>query len=214
VLFSPDYPSDGLLYLIPYDGGLFKRVGDGLWLPATESMPPPILELQPTPTSGPPTCDMEPIRFHSVWEQAGSRLGCPEGEAVQVQLAEQTFEQGRMIWDSSSRQIYVLLDSGSWQAFDDTFVEGMDPAYDPALSPPPQQPQRGFGKVWREKLGGPQSAIGWAVEDERPVDGWRQRFERSLLIWTDATPAGSDSAGSVYLLHSDATWQVIGVPSP
>jgi uncharacterized protein with LGFP repeats len=63
-------------------------------------------------------------------------------------------------------------------------------------------------------LGGPQGMIGWALEEERPVDGWRQRFERGLLVWTDATPAGSAAAGTAYLLYDDGTWQALPAPSP
>jgi hypothetical protein len=119
-----------------------------------------------------------------------------------------------MLWDSSTKQIYVLMEAGSWQAFDDTFEEGIDPAYDANLPPPPKQPQRGFGKVWREELGGPEATIGWALEGEHPVSGWKQRFERGLLIWTDAVPAGEEGPGTAYLLYKDGTWQAIAAPVP
>jgi hypothetical protein len=129
-------------------------------------------------------------------------------------MAEQAFEQGRMLWDSSDLQIYALLAAGGWQAFDDTFAEGIDPNYDPDLPPPPQQPQRGFGKVWREELRGPQAAIGWALEVERSVSGWRQRFEKGLLVWTESRMEGAESGGTAYLLYDDGTWQAIPAPTP
>jgi hypothetical protein len=127
-------------------------------------------------------------------------------------LAEQRFEKGRMIWDSSQQEIVVLLDSGTWQAFADTWDPDTDPDYDPQLPPPPRQPQRGFGKVWREQLGGPGAAIGWAVENERPVAGWRQPFARGLLFWTDATAPGATTPGTAYLLYQDSTWQAVAAP--
>jgi photosystem II stability/assembly factor-like uncharacterized protein len=36
VRFSPRHASDGLIYLVPHDGGIYKRVGDGPWLPITD----------------------------------------------------------------------------------------------------------------------------------------------------------------------------------
>jgi hypothetical protein len=170
----------------------------------------------PTPTSPPAPvgCTIDPARFASVWQRVGAQLGCPQQPAEQVPLATQGFERGSMIWVSSTRQIYVLMESGHWQVYDDTFVEGVDPAYDPAQPPPPQQPQRGFGKVWREQLGGPQSTIGWALEAERAVSGWQQRFDRGLLLWTDTTPAEAAEPGTAYLLYDDGTWQALPAPAP
>jgi hypothetical protein len=163
---------------------------------------------------------LKPDLFATVWQQAGARLGCPAQSAVPVTLAEQPFEQGHMIWDSSNGQIYVLLAAGTWQAFEDRFEEGVDPAYDPGLPPPPVQPQRGFGKVWRESLGGPQAAIGWALEGERLVSGWRQEFDHGLLVWTD-TPAADgkdqadkESSGTAYLLYEDGTWEALPAQAP
>ncbi|NLF10179.1 MAG: hypothetical protein GX597_00145 [Anaerolineaceae bacterium] len=155
---------------------------------------------------------MEPVQFRAAWQQAAGRLGCPAGQAEQRMLAQQPFEQGTMIWDSGPRRIYVLLSSGTWQAFDDTWVDGQDLTYDPALPPPPRQPQRGFGKVWREQMGGAQAAIGWATENERSVDGWVQRFNGGLLVWTDAPLGGA--GGTAHLLYDDGTWQAVGADRP
>lgn len=222
VLFSPGYANDGLIYLVPFGPGLYKRVGDSPWLAATDSVPvrtqqaPPQATrtpaLRPTSTPKPLGCSLEPARFLQVWRQVRSRLGCPKEQAVPMSSAEQPFEHGRMIWDSSNRRIYVLSESGTWQSFEDTFVEGVDSAYDPALPPPPQQPQRGFGKVWREQLGGPQAAVGWALEGERPVSGWRERFDHGLLVWTDDALRGAQAQGAAYLLYDDGTWQAIPAP--
>jgi photosystem II stability/assembly factor-like uncharacterized protein/sugar lactone lactonase YvrE len=211
ILFSPDYATDGLIFLVPHTSGLFKRVGESAWLPVTHNAPPPTPPTptpRPTFTPAPLACSIEPDRFRSVWQQAGARLGCPVEPAAQVFFAEQPFEHGRMFWDSSTAQIYVLLETGTWQAFDDTFVQDVDPAYDPTLPPPPQQPERGFGKVWREQLGGPQSSIGWALEAEKPVNGWRQRFEHGLLVWSD----GDQRGGIAYLLYGDGAWQAMPAP--
>ena len=217
VVMSPDYARDGLIYLVPHGPGLYKRVGESRWLSADEAPPAPRATMAvptATPTRAPVTCDPEPVLFAKVWQQAHARLGCPEGQAEEVLLAEQALEHGRMLWDSDTLQIYVLMEAGTWLAYDDTFEEGIDAPYDPNLPPPPKQPQRGFGKVWREELGGPDAAIGWALEGERPVSGWKQRFEGGLLIWTDTVWAGAQGTGTAYLLYDDGTWEGLAAPLP
>jgi hypothetical protein len=165
-------------------------------------------------------CPAEPDLFATVWQQANGRLGCPSQPAAPAALAEQPFEYGRMIWDSVHDQIYVLLSTDTWRAFEDKFEEGVDPIYDPGLPPPPKQPQRGFGKIWREDLGGAQAAIGWALEGERSVNGWQQEFDRGLLVWTDAATAGAqgqtsaDRPGTAYLLYHDGTWEQLPAAAP
>jgi hypothetical protein len=219
ILFAPNCAVDGLAYLVPTDPGLYRRVGEGSWVPASQGAPPPTLPPTPTtpppPTPTTPACPTEPTHFRQVWQQVHARLGCPGQPAAQIALGEQFFEQGRMIWDSSNLQIYVLLSAGRWRAFDDTWSADQ-PALDPALVPPEGrvQPQRGFGKVWREQLGGPQAAIGWALEGERGVNGWRQRFEKGTLVWTDAHLEGAPHAGTAVLLYNDGTWQAIPAPAP
>ncbi len=223
VLFSPSHAGDGLIYLVPHAPGLYKRAGSGPWTPITQAVPP---ESTPAPTPVPPTptpaalsCPSEPERFRAVWQQAGARLGCPQGPARQLPLAEQPFERGRMIWDSEEQEVTVLFASGRWQVFADTWREGIDPPYDPNLPPPPQQPVRGFGKVWREQLGGPETGvtgedIGWATAPERAVAGWKQAFGGGLLFWTDAVTEGASTPGTAYLLYGDGTWQAIPAPGP
>ena len=77
-----------------------------------------------------------------------------------------------MIWRGDDHTILVLLDNGAWQRFDDRWQEGQ-PAADPGLAPPAGllQPVRGFGKVWREQLGGPNAATGWATRPEEAMAG-------------------------------------------
>ncbi len=220
VVFSPAHAQDGLLFLVPYGGGLYKWAAQGPWVPITAppTAPLPAGTAAPSPTPLPTPratpCPLAAVQFRAAWEQAAGRLGCPATAAEQRMLAQQPFEQGTMIWDSGPRRIYVLLAPGTWQSFDDTWVDGQDPAYDPALPPPPQQPQRGFGKVWREQLGGPQAATGWALENERAVDGWVQAFEHGLLVWTDAPLPAGGSPGTAYLLFDDGTWQAVPAPRP
>ncbi|HSJ57971.1 MAG TPA: hypothetical protein VLC95_12365 [Anaerolineae bacterium] len=214
VTFSPAHADDGLIYAAPYQGGIYRYAGDGAWVLATQATGRPRAAPAPTatpprppavaPTLAPtPQCEVTPERFADLWQVQAARLGCPVEPERQLTLAVQAFEHGLMIWDSEERAIYVLLDGGTWQALEDRWQEGVDPAYDPDLPPPPRQPQRGFGKVWREALGGPDAQIGWAVEVERAVAGWQQGFERGRLYWTDM------AGGTVFLLYDDGSWQSI-----
>ena len=104
------------------------------------------------------------------------------------------FERGWMYWRQDADRIYVMSSSGKWQGFADIWNEG-EPV-DGGLTPPPGllEPVRGFGKIWREKLGGPEAAIGWAVEEERGADRQIQDFQRGVILIAD---------GQLYVLFRD-----------
>ncbi len=98
--------------------------------------------------------------------------GFPPITNAEVQVAEQVFEGGRMFWVQPVNQIWVMVvteeGNGQWLVYEDNFDESVDPATDPALVPPEDgliQPERGFGKLWREN---PEvrDALGWAVTPE------------------------------------------------
>ena len=152
----------------------------------TSTVEPPT----PTPTPIPtPTlaCALEPIgEFREAWI---SELGCPEDEEKVIWCAWQEFEHGDMLWRIDTGKIYVLsLEGsvrGSWQEYDDPWVEGKYPVdLDPDIVPPPGlvQPKRGFGLIWREQLGGPRSDIGWALMEEEGLCAVVQSFEKGVMF--------------------------------
>ena len=98
------------------------------------------------------------------------------------QAAEQSFEQGRMIWVQQQDSIYVIYNDGGWERYADAFEEGMTES-DPSISPPggKLQPERGFGKVWREQ---PQvrARIGWALAPEAPAGVQLHPFELGGML--------------------------------
>ncbi len=102
----------------------------------------------------------------------------PTSTGINIQVAEQVFEFGRMYWLEPNSQIWVLtVDSegaGRWFVYLDTFVEG-EPETDPSLIAPMGmiQPERGFGKLWRENPEVRQ-ALGWALS---PEFGYISRYE-------------------------------------
>lgn len=141
----------------------------------------------------------------------------------QVQVAEQPFERGRMFWVQPKRQIWVLMEDpddpqrGTWRIYDDTFTEN-DPALDPDITPPDEglyQPERGFGKLWRENEA-VRSALGWAVTPEE--FGYISNYEYHLEPIVTANgqtvpgPAGYHILFSLYEVpyrfnERDGTWQ-------
>jgi hypothetical protein len=161
----------------------------------------------PTKTAVPPTpCGFKPSKtFYSLWQAEQSRLGCALNE-VKVFTAEQPFENGFMFWREDRASFhYVLYNEGTWQRYESTFKEG-DPET-AGYSPPPglQEPRRGFGQVWRDELGGPDSEIGWATYHEQgfPYDRWVD-CEHGMMLWSGQW---GDSWG-IFVLYNDGTWQL------
>lgn len=108
------------------------------------------------------------------------------------------FEHGWMYWREDADRIYVMGNSGRWRDFADTWNEGEPETA--GLTPPAGllEPKRGFGKVWREKLGGTQAAIGWAIEEERGVQSQVQDFQRGAMLALE---------GRIYVFYrDDGSW--------
>jgi hypothetical protein len=150
----------------------------------TVEPPPPTPTPIPTPTLA---CALEPVgEFREAWN---SELGCPEDGEKVIWCAWQEFEQGAMLWriDTGKIDVFSLegADGGSWQEYDDPWVDGKYPVdHDPGIVPPPGlvQPKRGFGLVWREQLDGPRSDIGWALMEETGLCAVIQPFEKGLMF--------------------------------
>jgi photosystem II stability/assembly factor-like uncharacterized protein len=178
-------------------------LGPVVWpVPPTQTPPPgPTPTAQVTPTSTP--CALppaEPLAAVYVEAQTVDRLGCPAAEATVTHAALQPFEGGTMFWRADERAVYVLDENGTWARYPDTWDESQ-PSDDPALAPPDGlwQPLRGFGKVWREQLGGPQASIGWALAEERSHEMMVQHFTGGQMFL--------GPGGEVYVLYADTTWE-------
>jgi hypothetical protein len=154
----------------------------------------------PVPSPTPTPCAYEiDGRFDDDYTKEFDRLGCPTGPGTETAAAFQPFELGMMFWRQDQRAIYVLQQDGTWADFEDTWG-GTQTDRDPALVPPEgrYQPVRGFGKVWREWLGGPEAWIGWATAEERGGTALAQPCAGGLLF------RGID--GVTYALYTDGTW--------
>jgi hypothetical protein len=169
----------------------------------TTLSPSPSLALSPSPIPG-----RSPVPPPTPCAQGVPELGCPIAGEVQVSVARQPFERGRMVWIGPTsglpdleKTVIVLVDEGStWQRFPDTWQEGQSES-DPSIASPENlvQPVRGFGKVWREQLGGPQAAIGWATTPELGLTAGVQRYDRGWVL-----RLGEERL----LLASDGSWRV------
>jgi len=119
-------------------------------------------------------------------------LGCPlAGAPAPVSGAYQPYQNGRMVWVASlgagaQPAIYALLNDGTYQRLNDTFVEGVDPESVGSVPPPGLlEPMRGFGKAWRENPP-VRDRIGWAAAPEIPTGAQVLPFERGEMIAVDA----------------------------
>jgi photosystem II stability/assembly factor-like uncharacterized protein len=155
----------------------------------------------PTPTPTPCAYEMD-ARYGIVDEPFPAPMGCAMGPATGSIFAFQPFELGLMFWHGDRKMIYVLQQDGTWAEYEDTWQEGL-PDRDPALVPPEgrYQPIRGFGKVWRELLGGVEAWIGWATAEEQGFESLVQTFARGTLI------KGVNDV--VYVLYDGGTWATI-----
>jgi hypothetical protein len=94
----------------------------------------------------------------------------PTVTLTQIQVAEQVFEHGRMMWIQPRSQIWVMIDDGNgegkWTVYQDTYEDG-EPESDPTLTIPAGrfEPLRGFGKLWRENPS-VQDGLGWGTTPE------------------------------------------------
>jgi len=132
-------------------------------------------------------------------------LGCAKEPERVASMAEQTFQKGLMYWRGDNRQIYVILDTGRWAAYPDTWNEG-DPSPSVGTPTPPGtvEPVRGFGKVWRDGPG-VRTALGWANVGERGFDGLVQPFEQGIMIESDRRVIFVLFAAGTWLRFADAS---------
>lgn len=128
---------------------------------ATPATSQALIVQSPTPTPIPP----------SATPQATPTLDpFPTPTVSQIQMAEQVFEHGRMFWVQPVKQIWVMVETesgkGTWQVYPDVFQDG-EQEFDPSIVPPDGmfQPERGFGKLWRENSA-VKEALGWGLTPE------------------------------------------------
>jgi hypothetical protein len=141
------------------------------------------------------TCPTPPIRgFGNVWsnnDEVRSLLNCPSGPEQAADVTLQQFENGWMLRIPSATptqpaRIYALFNDGQdYASFPDAWSADTDPV-STGLNPPAGllEPQRGFGKVWREGSGAHvRERLGWAVSAEQSGSGSRQSFRGGQMVY-------------------------------
>ena len=139
-------------------------------------------------------CPTPPIRrFGTVWstdDEVRSLLHCPTGQEQAVDVTIQQFEHGWMLRlpgiGAPPARICALFDDGQdFAAFPDTWSADTDPV-STGLSAPAGllEPERGFGKVWREGTGANvRGQLGWATAPEQSGTGSRQSFGGGQMVF-------------------------------
>lgn len=159
-----------------------------------------------TPSDNCSTAVMYELKNNVAFWQSQGKLGCPlpGQDYTYVNAARARFERGQMFWIQlrGGQSIVVALIYGvngsvTQRIFADGWKEG-DPI-NTGLVPPAGllEPNRGFGKVWREH---PElvNAIGWAVEHEKPENVIYQVFVRGSVL----RPSNENV---VWLLNNDGS---------
>jgi hypothetical protein len=177
------------------------------------------------PTTTPTTCslDVDP-ELAAAWDI--DKLGCPTADPNTVWAAWQPFERAYMFWRDDTDGTYVLRHAGGgnpaagqwWVPPDGAQWDGSNPN-GVGLAPPPgrQEPVRGFGWLWREYLGGEQSDVGWALDQEKGFCAKLQPFERGFIFRSSTVEYCQDQlfnwardpsfAPILIALYSDGNWQ-------
>ena len=154
---------------------------------------------------GPPTAQAQwqPIMgFGKVWNDnptVKNGLGLGIEEQRTVQAAEEKTQGGVLFWRQDTLTIYALRNDGTWQAYPDTWQAGVHPE-SWGYAPPAglYEPIRGFGKLWREQLGGPGGAFGWGTEPERGLSGTVQAFQKGVML--------ENERKDIYVLFNTGAW--------
>jgi hypothetical protein len=151
------------------------------------------------------TCTTPPIRgFGNVWsgnDEVRSLLGCPGGQEQAVDVTLEQFQNGWMLRvpptaqqapnvPAQTARIYALFNDGQeFASFPDTWSSDTDPVSTGLTTPAGLlEPQRGFGKVWREGTGAQvRDRLGWAISPEQSGTGSRQSFRGGQMVYVPDT---------------------------
>src|SRR5574341_269691 len=146
------------------------------------------------------------------WFMSPSPDLCPLMAAEVKSAAAQPFERGIMLWDETYRTIWVFLYDGALPGYlylYDAWAEGQ-PDNDPSLTPPDGllQPQRGFGKVWRE-TSGLRDRIGWATA---PEYAYTMMYQCTYDSTSCYLLGPSSEVYQIDLTQSPGSWQYYPLP--
>lgn len=148
------------------------------------ALPLPAVQAAPLEQVCPPTSGLAAAPGFVAVATAAS-LGCERSEPFPTAVAVQAFEHGTMIWVQEWGSIQVLLEDGSYAAYDDLYSPDK-PASMGLVAPAGRiEPVAGFGLAW-QKAGGPGSTVGWATAPEESFIGTLQYFDSGAVLQAGA----------------------------
>jgi serine/threonine-protein kinase len=200
--------------------------------PPTATLQPPTATSRP-PTAEPPTATLTPTltatlvalcptdllkggfgRLYEASRAIRDALGCPLRAEQPGLASQQFFTRGTFFyWDASNLDeradhifVFFGLNSGPYKVFSTEEVAALGPEPPPGTDP--NQPVRGFGRVYfnqpqaAERLG-PWTSPEIVLKEDDP--GVVQYFDKGMMIWTpDYRPSGGRS---IFVLYNDGTFE-------
>jgi hypothetical protein len=179
----------------------------------TEAAPSPTATFVPLEAEAADNCEVESSLDLVGYPNLEQRMGCAIEAAIFDPIAINEFGPADqpvnrfMLWFSHENMIYVLLPDGTYERYEDTWQEDVDPTYPCNPSggeeDSPPLPRRGFGKLWcsSPEL---QEILGTVPREERLCQyAVLQRFEsgRLLACFEDATIR-------YFRILDDGTWDL------
>lgn len=175
--------------------------------------------LTPTFTVTPPPTPTATIAISATNTPTPTPNIFPTPVLAQIIVAEQPFEHGRMFYLQPRDEIWVMIYSdatgtyGQWRFYPNTWAEGMN-ELDTSIAPPEgrYQPERGFGKLWRENAQ-VRDSLGWALDTEYGHVTNYEFHAGGMIINNEYIPGPgyhilTSRDGFNYIFQqSDGTWQ-------
>ncbi|MCC7106100.1 MAG: hypothetical protein IT307_13230 [Chloroflexi bacterium] len=144
-------------------------------------------------------------RLFTLQDSLRDRLGPANGPERLVQLNEQSFQSGLMLYRGDLDQIVVLTRStGRWRTYPNTWRPGEVLPSSGTRPAGTLDPMRSFGKLWREQPP-VKNELGWPVYEERSAVGDLQLFDRGTVV--------RSAYGLFYVLYADGSWRTFADPS-
>ncbi len=152
-----------------------------------------------------PNCRTVHGMFTGVWTNVLATIGCASADMTPIQIVEENFEHGKMIWRGETidhGQALVLFDDGTWNIFTHSSYKEGSPEYPCADSstPPksPPTPKRGFGTMWCD-IPEIRNGLGNAIDVEQDGLGYMQRFDNGFMLRTNYN--------ATFVFYSNKSWE-------
>ncbi len=152
-----------------------------------------------------------PLSCPNQWFFTPGPDACPDGPPETLNIIEEPFERGRMIYLENTNNVYALFNDGNdpaWAVFPNRYDPDIHPELETSFVPPPglEQPLRILGFVWRGN-DVVRNRLGLGTSPELTFEGFVQ---------VATAPDGSQTLyissadGSVLqLLQRGSAWQII-----